>query len=68
MVHLSPLDPVRSLSRKLVDSGARIMVAPEYPTMLPQALELLADGLLDHLVIGRKPPGAKAAHRRDAAG
>ena len=27
VVHLSPLDPVRSLSRKLLDSGARIVVA-----------------------------------------
>ena len=52
VVHLSPLDPPRSLARKLTDSGARILVAPDYPSMLPQALQLLADGLLDHLVVG----------------
>jgi long-chain acyl-CoA synthetase len=52
VVHLSPLDPPRSLARKLADSDARIMVAPDYPTMLPQALALLADGLLDHLIVG----------------
>ena len=61
VVHLSPLDPPRSLARKLTDSGARIMVAPDYPTMLPQALLLLADGMLDHLVAGEDAafgPGA----------
>ena len=52
VVHLSPLDPPRALARKLADSGARILVAPDYPTMLPTALGLLADGLLDHLVVG----------------
>ncbi len=52
VVHLSPLDPPRSLARKLTDSGARIMVAPDYPAMLPQALGLLADGLLDRLIVG----------------
>ena len=52
VVHLSPLDPPRSLARKLTDSGARILVAPDYPTMLPQATQLLADGFLDHLIIG----------------
>ena len=52
VVHLTPLDPLRSLARKLQDSGARIMVAPDHRTMLPAALELLAEGSLDHLVVG----------------
>ena len=52
VVHLSPLDPPRALQRKLLDSGARILVAPDYPSMLPQAHALLQEGLLDHLVIG----------------
>ncbi len=52
VVHLSPLDPPRALARKLADSGARILVAPDYPAMLPHALGLLGDGLLDHLIIG----------------
>ena len=53
VVHLSPLDPPRSLARKLADSSARILVAPDYPTMLPQALGLLAEGHLDHLIVGQ---------------
>lgn len=53
VVHLSPLDPARALARKLKDSGARLLIAPDYPTMLPNAIQLLADGLLDHLVVGR---------------
>jgi long-chain acyl-CoA synthetase len=52
VVHLSPLDPARSLARKLTDSGARILMSPDYPTMLPQAAQLLADGFLDHLIVG----------------
>ena len=52
VVHLSPLDPPRSMARKLADSGARILVAPDHATMLPQALDLLAEGLLDDLVVG----------------
>ena len=52
VVHLSPLDPPRALARKLADSGARILLAPDYPSMLPQAIGLLADGSLDHLVVG----------------
>ena len=53
VVHLSPLDPTRALARKLADSGARVLVAPDFPTMLPQAAQLLADGMLDHLVVGQ---------------
>ena len=53
VVHLSPLDPVRALARKLVDSGARVLIAPDFPAMLPNAAQLLADGLLDHLVVGQ---------------
>jgi long-chain acyl-CoA synthetase len=53
VVHLSPLDPVRALARKLTDSGARVLVAPDFPAMLPSALQLLADGMLDHLVVGQ---------------
>ena len=61
VVHLSPLDPPRALARKLVDSAARVMVAPDFPSMLPQALGLLHDGLLDHLIVGEDAafgPGA----------
>ncbi len=51
VVHISPLDPPRMMQRKLVDSGARIMVAPDFAAMLPQALAVLAEGLLDHLIV-----------------
>ena len=71
VVHLSPLDPPRSLARKLADSGARILVAPDYPSMLPQALGLRADGLVDHLVVGEDGafgPGAPTMAVPDAAG
>ena len=44
VVHLSPLDPTRALARKLTDSGARVLIAPDYPTMLPNAVQLLVDG------------------------
>ena len=53
VVHLSPLDPPRALSRKLADSGARILVATDHLSMLPHALALLADGQVDHLVVGQ---------------
>jgi long-chain acyl-CoA synthetase len=53
VVHLSPLDPTRALARKLADSGARVLVSADFPTMLPQAAQLLVDGLLDHLVVGQ---------------
>ena len=52
VVHLSPLDPPRALARKLADSGARTVIATDLAAMLPQAAALLAEGLLDHLVVG----------------
>ena len=51
VVHISPLDPPRMMQRKLADSGARIMVTPDFATMLPQALAMLNEGLLDHLIV-----------------
>ncbi len=61
VVHLSPLDPPRALARKLLDSGARVLIAPDFSTMLPQAIGLLQQGLIDHLVVGQDAawgPGA----------
>ncbi len=52
VVHLTPLDPARALARKLADSGARLLITTDLGTLLPQAAALLADGLLDHLVVG----------------
>jgi long-chain acyl-CoA synthetase len=51
VVHLSPLDASRTLARKLADSGARMLITPDHQTMLPMALALLGDGLVDHLVV-----------------
>ena len=69
VVHLSPLDPLRALARKLIDSGARTVVAPDFPSMLPQAEALLREGLLDHLIIGQDAewgPGVPTAPLPDA--
>jgi len=52
VVHLSPLDPPRALSRKLADSGARVLVATDHPQMLPAALGLLRQGHAERLVMG----------------
>lgn len=38
VVHLTPLDPVRTVRRKLGDSGARVLITTNLPGVLPQAL------------------------------
>ena len=52
VVHLSPLDPVRALRRKLEDSEARILLTVNWANLLPNAQQLIADGVIDHLVVG----------------
>jgi len=52
VVHLSPLDPVRALRRKLEDSEARVLITTNYPGLLPSAQQLLADGAIDQLIVG----------------
>ncbi len=52
VVHLSPLDAERELAYKLKDSGARILVATNFPGMVKRALVLDGQGLLDHLIVG----------------
>ncbi len=52
VVHLSPLDPVRALRRKLEDSEARVLITTDFAAMLPNAQQLLADGVIDHLLVG----------------
>src|ERR1700759_2823895 len=51
VVHLSPLDGERALSHKLSDSGARILVTSNLATLLPTALKLLQQGLVDRLIV-----------------
>lgn len=51
VVHLSPLDAERELAHKLSDSGARILVAPNYPGLLANAKKLVASGQVDRLIV-----------------
>ncbi len=52
VVHLSPLDPVRALKRKLEDSEARILITTDWANLLPNAERLLDEGAIDHLIVG----------------
>ncbi len=52
LVHLSALDAPRELALKLADSGARTLITTNLPGMLPAALALLAQGAVDHVLIG----------------
>ena len=52
VVHLSPLDPPRALSRKLHDSFARVIIATNLAAVLPNALALLRSGDADALIVG----------------
>ncbi len=52
VVHLSPLDAERELAFKLKDSGARILVATNIGFMALMARKLMADGLVDRLIVG----------------
>ncbi|WP_127599431.1 AMP-binding protein [Nitratireductor alexandrii] len=52
VVHLSPLDSRRVLCHKLADSGARLLVTTNIGELAARAGELVADGLVDLLVIG----------------
>jgi long-chain acyl-CoA synthetase len=52
LVHLSPLDAERELEHKLTDSGARTMVTTNFSTMLPHALTMLEQGLVDRVIVG----------------
>src|SRR6201992_2160117 len=51
VVHLSPLDGEIALSHKLSDSGERILVTSDLAAVVPMALEFLAKGLLDRLIV-----------------
>lgn len=47
VVHLSPLDAPRELLHKIADSGARWLIATDFPTLLPNALRLLREGAVE---------------------
>ena len=52
VVQLSPLDAERELAFKLKDSGARVLVTTNIGFMALMARKLMADGLVDHLIVG----------------
>jgi long-chain acyl-CoA synthetase len=51
VVHLSPLDAERELAHKLHDSGARILVVTNHPSLLANAGKLVASGHVDRLIV-----------------
>ncbi len=52
VVHLTPLDPRRSLARKLKDSGARIIVTTNQRGLMVNARALLHDGAVESVLVG----------------
>ena len=52
LVHLSPLDAERELAHKIKDSGARTVITTNFPAMLPHALKLLDQDLVDLVIVG----------------
>ena len=51
-MHLSPLDAERELAHKIKDSGAKSIVTTNFAGMLPNALKLLDQGLVDYVLVG----------------
>ena len=51
VVHLSPLDPLRAVQRKLSDSCARTLITANTPGVLPQAEAAWRDGTVDRLIV-----------------
>ena len=52
LVHLSPLDAERELAHKVKDSGARTIVTTNFSNLLPHALKLLDQELVDLVIVG----------------
>jgi long-chain acyl-CoA synthetase len=52
VVHLSPLDPARTLADKLSDSGARTLITVNQPSLLPVALDLRSTDKVSRLLVG----------------
>lgn len=53
VVHLSPLDAIRTLAYKITDSGADILITANLPSLLANAERLRQEKRLAHLIIGR---------------
>lgn len=52
VVHISALDARREILHKLRATGARLLITTDLPGFLPSALEALAEGLLDEVLVG----------------
>jgi len=77
VVHLSLLDPMRAVERKLADSGAQTMIVGNLPILLPQALAARQAGAISKLIVaedldwepggvdGPVPPGARTLRDLD---
>lgn len=52
ITHLSPLDAPRELAYKVKDSGARTLITTNFPSLLPNALALQAEGLVERVFVG----------------
>ncbi len=77
VVHLSPLDPARTVERKLQDSGARTLITGNLPVLLPQALAARQSGAVGTLIVAEDldwgpggvdapvPPGARTLRDLD---
>ena len=52
ITHLSPLDAPRELAYKVKDSGARTLITTNFQTLLPNALALQAEGLVERVWVG----------------
>ncbi|MSP49003.1 MAG: dicarboxylate--CoA ligase PimA [Alphaproteobacteria bacterium] len=81
VVHLSPLDAEREVAHKLADSGARVLVTTNHPSLLANAQKLVASGHVDRLIVAEQaqwgplpeplpppPPGALTLARLMAEG
>ncbi len=62
VVHLSPLDPVRALRRKMEDSEARILITTNLALLMPNAAQLFSDKIAEHLVVGAADAWGTPAH------
>ena len=66
VVHLSPLDARRVLHHKLNDSGARLVVTTDLPSLLPTALDLVEAGVADRVLLGEDAAWGGEAGQGDA--
>ena len=54
VVHMSPLDAERELAHKLHDSGARVLLTTNHPSLLGNAQKLVASGHVDTLIVSEQ--------------